>query len=141
MDHSDPSSPPQESKTDGEHVDESEPAKLMTDFSNEEALVFKVFMNGESPDLLLRLFTHPEKTHRVIIASALAAVNAKFTRDEESGFAAKREKFWLDVDVMKHLPDMQNALFEALITSAEEGKKNAIWYTMAWIPGQDHEKR
>lgn len=138
MDHSDPSSLPRESEIDGEHVDESEAAKLTADFSNEEALVFKVIMDGESPDLLLRLFTHPEKAQRVKIASALAAVNAKFTHDEESGFAGKREKFW--VDVKEHLLDMQNAIFEALIRSAEEGAQNYIWYTMAWMPGQDHAK-
>lgn len=137
MDHSDPSSLPKEFETDGGHVDEPEPAKLTTDFSNEEALVHKVIFDGESPDVLLRLFAHPEKAQRVKMASAFAAVNVEFTHDEESGFAEKREQFWVDVE--EHLPDIQNALYEALITSAEEETANFIPYTLAWMPGQDHE--
>ncbi|MBL4787610.1 MAG: hypothetical protein JKY60_00655, partial [Kordiimonadaceae bacterium] len=42
MDHSDPLSPPKEPETDGGHADDSEFAELTADFSNEEALVFKV---------------------------------------------------------------------------------------------------
>lgn len=137
MDHSDPSSPPKEPETDGGHVDESESAKLMMDFSNEEALVFKVIMDGESLDALLRLFTHPEKAQRVKVASAYAAVNIRFTHNEESGFPEKRSQF--QVDVEEHLPDIQNALFEALIASAEEGATTYIPYTLAWLPGQGRE--
>ena len=137
MVHSDSSSPPEEPETDGGHVDESESAKLTTDFANEEALVHRVIFDGESPELLLRLFAHTEKAQRVKMASAFAAVNTEFTHDEESGFAEKREQFWKDVK--EHLPDIQNALSEALITSAEEGTKNYIPYTLAWMPGQGHE--
>ena len=90
------------------YVDESESVKLTTDFSNEEALVHKVIFDGESPDVLLRLFAHPEKAQRVKMASAFAAVNVEFTHDEESGFAEKREQFWIDVE--EQLPDIQNAL-------------------------------
>ena len=137
MDHSDPSSPPKEPETDGGHVDESESAKMTTDFSNEDALVRNVILDGESPDVLLRLFTHPEKAQRVKMASAFAAVNIEFTHDEESGFAEKRRQFWVDVE--EHLPDIQNALSEALIASAEEGTTTYIPYTLAWMPGQDRE--
>jgi len=137
MDYSDPSSPPKEPETDGEHADESESAKLMANFSNEEALVFKVIMDGESLDELLRLFAHPEKAQRVKIASAFAAVNVKFTHDEESGFPEKRNQFW--VDAKEYFPNIQNALSEALIASAEEGITTGIPYTLAWLPGRGRE--
>ena len=71
------------------------------------------------------------------MASAFAAVNTEFTHNEESGFPEKREQFWVDVE--EHLPDIQNALSEALITSAEEGTANLIPYTLAWMPGQNLE--
>jgi len=137
MGRSDPSPRPQERETDGGHVDELESAKLTSDFSNEQALVYNVILDGESPNVLLRLFTHPEKAQRVRMALAFAAVNAELTHDEESGFAEKREQFWVDVN--EHLPDIQHALFEALIASAEEGTANYIPYTLAWMPEQDHE--
>lgn len=137
MNHSNLSSPPKELETNSGHVDESESAKLTMDFSNEEALVRNVILGGESPDVLLQLFAHPEKAQRVKLASAFAAVNIRFTHDEESGFAEKREQFWVGAE--EHLPNIQNALFEALITSAEEGTTNYIPYTLAWMPGQGHE--
>ena len=68
---------------------------------------------------------------------AFSAVNVKFSHNEETGFAEKRRQFWLDVE--EHLPDIQNALSEALITSAEEGTANYIPYTLAWMPGQGRE--
>jgi len=85
----------------------------------------------------MRLFAHPEKAQRVKIATAFAAVNAKFSHNEETGFSKKRRKLW--VDAKDNLPDMQNALYEALIASAEQGKTNQIPYTLAWMPGQGHE--
>ncbi|VAV91390.1 hypothetical protein MNBD_ALPHA06-1435 [hydrothermal vent metagenome] len=141
--HSDPSSPPKEPETDGGQVDSSDSVKMTTnfsketDFSKEEALVFKVIMDGTLLDELLQLFAHPQKAQRVKIAWAFASVNSKFTHDEESGFPEKRRQFWVDVE--EHLPDIQNALFEAVIASAEEGTTNKIPYTLAWMPGQDHE--
>ena len=137
MDHSDPSSQPTESEIGGGQVATSEFAKLTAGLSNEEALVFKVIMDGESLDVLLRLFTHPEKAQRVKVASAYAAVNIKFTHDEESGFPKKRSQF--QVDIEEHLPDIRNALSEALIASAEEGTTTYIPYTLAWLPGQGRE--
>jgi hypothetical protein len=142
MGHSDHSSPPKEPDTDGGHVDESEYAKLTAGFSQEEALVLKVIMDGdmdsESLDVLLRLFAHPERAQRVKIASAFAAVNYKYTHDEESGYPEKRGEFW--VDAAEHLSNIRNALSEALITSTEEGTMNNIWYTLAWLPPeQDRE--
>jgi len=137
MDHSDPSSSPKEPETDGGQVATSEFAKQTADLSNEEALVFNVILDGESSDVLLRLFAHPEKAQRVKVASAFAAVNIKFSHNEETGFAEKRSQFW--VDAKEHLPDIQNALSEALITSAEEGTTSRIPYTLAWLPGQGRE--
>jgi len=142
MDHSDPSSLPKVSETDGRYVDESEYAKLTAGFSKEEALVLKVIMDGDmdssSLDVLLRLFAHPEKAQRVKVAMALAAVNHKYTHDEESGFPEKRKQFW--VDAKEHLPNFRNALSEALITSAEEGTMTNVWYTLAWLkPEQTRE--
>jgi len=137
MDHSEPSPLPRETESDRRHVEESGPAKLTTEFSNEVALVHKVILEGESPEVLLQLFAHAEKAQRVKMALAFADVNSKLTHDEESGFAKKRGQFWLDVE--EHLPDIQNALFEALIASAEEGTTNYIPYTLAWMPGQGRE--
>ena len=137
MDYSDPSSLPKLSETYVGHGATSEFAELTADFSNEEALVFNVILDGESLDELARLFAHPEKAQRVKIASAFAAVNVKFSHNEETGFADKRRQFWLDAE--EHLPDLQNALSEALITSAEEGTTTRIPYTLAWMPGQGRE--
>jgi hypothetical protein len=65
-DHSDHSSPPQAPDTDGGHVDESAYAKLTAGFSQEEALVLKVIMDGdmdsESLEELLRLFVSNQST-------------------------------------------------------------------------------
>jgi hypothetical protein len=105
------------------------------DFSKEEALMHRVFFEGESLDLILPLFTYPEKAQRVKVASAFAAFNIEFTHNEESGYPDIRRQFWLDAKA--HMPDIENALYEALITSAEEGRKNRIPYTIAWLPGQD----
>ena len=136
MDHSDPSSPPNEAETDGGHVDKSESTKMTTDFSNEEALVLDVILKGDSSDVLLRLFTHPEKAQRVKMALAFSAVNSRLSHDDESGFPEKRPQFWVDVE--EHIPDIQNAFFEALIASAKEGTANRIPYTLAWwMPGQE----
>jgi len=54
----------------------------------------------------VRLFTHPEKSQRVKVAMAFAAVNAKFSHNEETGFDEKRHQFRLDVEVRS--PDIQN---------------------------------
>ena len=90
MDHSDPSSLPKEFETDGGHVDEYESTKVTTDFSNEEALVLDLVLDGESSDVLLRLFTHPEKAQRVKVAMAFAALNVRLNHDEESDFSEKK---------------------------------------------------
>ncbi len=137
MDHSDPSSPLRETETDGGQVGTSEFAELTKDLSKEEALVFNVMLDGESSDVLLRLFAHPEKAQRVKVALAFGYVNIKFSHNEETGFSEKRKQFWLDVE--EHLPDIQNALFEAMITSAQEGTTTYIPYILAWMPGQGHE--
>ena len=74
---------------------------------------------------------------RMKIASAFASVNVKFTHDEESGFPDKRNQFWVDAE--EHFLDIQNALSEALVASAEEGITTGIPYTLAWLPGQGRE--
>ncbi len=117
-----------------EDHNDSKNLQLSKDFSEEEALVHSVFFNGESSNEILQLFAHPEKAQRVKIALAFSKVNTEFTHNEESGFPEKRRQFWLDIE--KHIPDIQNALYEALITSAEENTKNYIPYTLAWMPGQ-----
>jgi HEAT repeat protein len=137
MDHSDPSSLPKETETNDGNVNESASAKLTADLSNEEVFVLNVILYGNSLDMLLRLFTHPDKAQRVKIASAFAAVNVKFSHHEESGFAKKRSQFQLDVK--EHLTDIQNALSEALIASAEQGTVTYNPYTLAWLPGQGRE--
>ncbi len=117
----------------------SQPAlrELTTDYAKEEELVRKVFFEGGSLDPFLSLFTHPDKAQRVKIALAFSAVNVEFTHNEESGFPDKRRQFW--VDAAEAIPDIRNALFEALIASAKEGTANYIPYTVAWMPGQGEE--
>lgn len=137
MNHSDAPPLPKGVESDGGHVDKSEFAELTKDLSKEEMLVFNVIVHGTSPDVIMRLFAHPEKAQRMKIASAFAAVIVTFTHNEETGFGEKKRQFW--VDVKEHLPNMQNALSEALIASAEAGTPNRIPYTLAWIPGQDRE--
>jgi len=56
----------------------------------------------------------------VNVASAFANVNIEYTHDEESSFPEKRNQF--GIDAKEHFPEIQNALSEALIASAEEGK-------------------
>jgi len=137
MEHSDPLSQPTVPEIGRGQLATSKFVKLTAGLSAEEALVFNVVLDGESSDVLMRLFAHPEKAQRVKIATAFAAVNAKFSHNEETGFSKKRQKLW--VDAKDNLPDMQNALYEALIASAEQGKTNQIPYTLAWMPGQDSE--
>lgn len=137
MDHSAPPFLPNKVETNGGHIDESGSAKLTKDFSNEEALVLNLILDGESPDVLLRLFTHPDKARRVKVALAFAALNFRLNHDEESDFGEKKNQFWEAVKV--HFPDIQNAFFEALIASAEEETITYIPYTLAWwMPGQEH---
>ena len=148
MKHSDPTSLTRRSEFESVRVDESrsvELAKKLAELSSDEAFVFNVIMAGEknresrreSLEVLIGLFAYPEKAQRVKIAAALGSVNTQFTHDEESGFADKREQFWKDV--AEHLPNIQNALYEALITSAQDGTKNYIPYTLAWMLGQGRE--
>lgn len=137
MSHSDPSSLSKEAEIGDGHLATSKYPKLTADLSNDEALVFNVILDGDSSEVLLRLFAHPEKIQREKVAMAFAAVNVKFSHNEETGFAEKRRKFWLDVE--HHLPDIRNALSEALITSAQADKDTRIPYTLAWMPGQGRE--
>lgn len=106
------------------------PAKLTTDYFNQAALVRNVIVNGDSTDELLALFTHPEKAQRVKIAFAFADVNIKLSHDEGTDFDNKRKAFWNKMNA--HSADIQSALFEALITSAEERTRTFIPYTLAW---------
>ena len=105
-------------------------AKLTSDYFNQAALVRNVIINGESTDELLALFTHPEKAQRVKIAFAFAEVNLKLSHDEGTDFDNKRRAFWEKMNA--HSADIQSALFEALITSAEERTRTFIPYTLAW---------
>ena len=112
-------------------------ANITEDFSAEEELVRSVMFDNQSPTSLLELFRHPDKAQRIRVALAFAAINTRYTHDEASGFPEKRRQFWIEVE--RHLPDIENALFEALIASAKENTQNKIPYTLAWMPGQDHE--
>ena len=112
-----PSSSVKAPESDGEDGDVAILGKLTSEFAEEKALMHKVFFDGESADVLLSRFAHPQKAKRVKMASAFSAVNVEFTHDEASGFPKVRDQFWLDVE--KQVPHIQNALFEALITSAE----------------------
>ena len=122
----------------GTEPDKFESEKITAVYSDEKALMLDVFFNDQPPGKLLELFAHQQKAQRVKMALAFSAVNIEFTHNEESGFAKKRDQFWLDAE--KHVPDILNALFEALILSAKEGTTTHIPYTLAWMPGS-HEKK
>ena len=113
------------------------PWKQAMTFSSDEELILEVILGGKSSDIIMQLFTHPNKAQRVKIASAFALLNVKLTHHEESGFSEKRNQFWKVVE--KQIPHIQNGLYEALITSAETGGKSYIPYTLAWMPGQGRE--
>lgn len=137
MKHVEPATSTTESELESRQVNAGDSAKVTEDFSAEEALVNSVFFGEESPETILRLFRHSDKTQRVKMALAFSSVNLKFTHDEESGYPEKRKQFWADYE--ENIPDIRNALFEALIASAEEDTSNYIPYTVAWIPGQGQE--
>ena len=143
MEHSDPSSesvdqgPEVGAAVDAEPVNESASGNLTTDIEAEKELVHRVIFDGEPLDLILSQFAHPEKAKRVKMAAAFGAVNIEFTHNEESGYPDLRRQFWVDVE--DHLPNIENALFEALIASAEEGANSRLPYTIAWLPGQDRD--
>lgn len=111
--------------------------KITGDYTLETALLHKVMFEDESPELVLSLFAHPDKAVRVRIASAFAQMNITYSHDDESGYPAKRLQFW--VDWKPYLENMENAMFEALVTSAEEETLNYIPYTIAWMPTQDQD--
>ena len=110
--------------------EQSTSSNLTKDYFNEAALVRNVIVNGEPTDELIRLFTHPDKAKRVRIAFALGEVNSKLSHDEGTDFDEKRVQFWLEVE--DYSADIQNALFEALVVSAQERTRNFIPYTLAW---------
>ena len=110
--------------------EEEAEVKLTTDYFNEAALVRNVIVNGESPDQLIDLFTHSDKAKRVKIAVAFGEVNIKLSHDEGTNFDERRKAFWQKVDT--HSADIQSALFEALIASAQERTRTFIPYTLAW---------
>lgn len=110
--------------------------KLTDDYEQETALLHRIFFEGhyDSLDELLQLFRHPDKAQRVKIAAAFGELNIKYSHNDESGYPEMRKRFW--VDVKDQLPNIQNALFEALIMSAQEGTQSNLPYTIAWMPGQ-----
>ena len=137
MAHSDPTYQSAELKIDKGQLATSQFSKLTGGLSVTEKLVFNVILGGNSSEVLTRLFAHPDKTQRIKVASAFAAVNVRFSHNEETGFADKRRQFWLDVE--QHIPDIQNGLSEALISSAKAGKYSYTPYTLAWLPEQGRE--
>ncbi|KAF7789053.1 hypothetical protein PRUB_a5377 [Pseudoalteromonas rubra] len=113
--------------------------KWMEGFTYEETLAFKAIMTGETLDEFLRLFSHPDKAQRIKVASAFAAVQIKYTHNEESGYPKKRNQFMADKSLTAHFPVIRNALAEALIATAKEGIPTRIPYTLAWLTGQGQE--
>jgi hypothetical protein len=114
------------------------PNNLTKDYFNDAALVRNVIVNGESPEELIRRFTSPDKATRVKIAAAFGQVNIKLSHDEGSNFDERRDEFW--EKVKGHEAAMQNALFEALIISAQEQARTYIPYTLAWWMQDDKVK-
>jgi hypothetical protein len=111
---------------------------LTKDYFNEAALVRNIIVNGESPDELIRGFTSPDKATRVKMAAAFGEVNIQLSHDENSHFDQRRDEFWKKVK--GHESAMQNALFEALIVSAQEQTRTYIPYTLAWWMQDDKSK-
>jgi hypothetical protein len=138
IEHPEPSPSPTEQERENDSSEEvAGDSNITSEFENEKALVHKVILEGESPDVLVRLLTHPEQAQRVKAALALAEFNVEMAFDSPEDSWKKKDQFWKSVD--EHVPDIRNALFEALIVSAQEGTQNYIPYTIAWMPGQDHE--
>ena len=119
-------------------TDDDAIGNLTKDYFNDAALVRNTIVNGESPDELIRRFTSSDKATRVKIAAAFGEVNIKLSHDENSNFDQRRDEFW--EKVKGHEADMQNALFEALIVSAQEKTRTYIPYTLAWWMQEDKEK-
>lgn len=107
-----------------------EKVKKTSDFFNNAAMVRNVIVNEEPIDEMMALFTHPDKAVRVNIALAFAEVNIRLSHDDGTKFDAKRKLFWKQAD--SYSSDIQNALFEALIVSAQEKTRTFIPYTLAW---------
>ncbi|WP_157576690.1 hypothetical protein [Pseudoalteromonas rubra] len=51
-------------------------------------------MTGETLNEFLRLFARPDKAQRIKIASAFAAVQIKYTHNEQSGYPKKETNSW-----------------------------------------------
>lgn len=119
-------------------VQQSTPTNWSKDYYNEAALVRNAFLEGESLDTLFELFSHPDKETRVKAASAFAEVNIKLSHDEASDFDEKRKQFWLEAK--EHSANMQNAIFEALIVSAQERTRSYIPYTLAWWMHENNQR-
>ena len=75
-------------------VEEGQQVKLTKDYFNEAALVRNTIVNGDSPDEVIRLFTHPEKATRIKIAFAFAQVNLLLSHYNAIDFDEKRTQFW-----------------------------------------------
>jgi ADP-ribose pyrophosphatase YjhB (NUDIX family) len=120
------------------NFDQESIGNLTKDYFNDAALVRDVIVNGESTDELIRRFTSTDKATRVKIAFAFGDVNLKLSHDEGTGFDEKRDVFW--GAVKEHESAIQNALFEALIVSAQERTRNFIPYTLAWWMEDDKPK-
>jgi len=107
-----------------------EKVKKTSDFFNNAAMVRNVIVNEEPVDDLMKLFTHPDKAVRVNIALAFGEVNIRLSHDDGTKFDEKRKLFWQKAS--SYSDDIQNALFEALIVSAQENTRTFIPYTLAW---------
>ncbi|KNC66711.1 hypothetical protein [Pseudoalteromonas ardens] len=96
-------------------------------------------MTGEALNEFLRLFSHPDKAQRIKTVSTFAAVQIKYTHNEQSGYPKKRNQFMADKSLTPHFPTVRNALAEALIATTREGIPTRIPYTPAWLTGQGQE--
>lgn len=110
-----------------------------------ETLAKGVLVEGQSPELFLALFDHPDKDVRMSAARALARWNAANAgmaepRAEEAEFTRRWElmdEFWEKADK----PTILNALSELISTSVEtggaefHGDDQHILFLLAWFPG------
>ena len=90
---SEPVATPSETVSKNTSASDAVATDITSDFSNEQALVRKVVLDGESPDLLLRLLTHPEKAQRVKAALGLAAFNMEMAFDGPVDYWKKESLF------------------------------------------------
>lgn len=133
-------------------TDKPAPApKLSSPASDEiEMLAREVFFEGESPELFLALFGHPDEEVRASAARALARyyaanvgmVEPHTDEPEISGRTEFMDKFWADADKTTILKVLSEVISTSVETGGAEfqGDDQYILLLLAWFPGLSSER-